>query len=84
MIPGNVSRFLGVTGAGPVKRTPGDKEPTPFLKTLEATMGEGSYQDDLPGPQCEEKTSKQALLLDDSIRLQKSHQGPLWGGGRGR
>ena len=64
-----------------MKRMPGDKEPTPFLKTLEAAVGEGSYQDDLPGPHWEEKTSKQALVLDTPSDSRKATRGHFGEGG---
>ncbi|KAB0400717.1 hypothetical protein E2I00_008344, partial [Balaenoptera physalus] len=51
---------------------------------LGATRGEGSYQDDLPGPQCEEKTSKLALLLDTPSDSRKATRSHIWGERRGR
>lgn len=60
------------------------EEPTPVLKILGATPGEGSYQDDLPGPQCEGKTSKLALLLDTPSDSSKAARGHFSGERRGR
>lgn len=49
--------------------------PTCFLKTRGATAGEGSYRDDLHGPQCEEKANKLATLSAVPSNFRKAARG---------